>query len=46
MDAYWNAMDILGDKIIAFADPNNEFTGYTKVRKHPAEHIQCLPYIQ
>mmetsp|Transcript_8049 Transcript_8049/g.15164 ORF Transcript_8049/g.15164 Transcript_8049/m.15164 type:complete len:276 (-) Transcript_8049:39-866(-) len=30
MEAYWNAMDAIGDKIIAFADPNNEFTGYTK----------------
>ena len=31
MDAYFNAMDALGDKIIAFVDPNNEFNGYTKV---------------
>lgn len=30
MDAYFSAMDALGDKIIHFADPAREFTGHTK----------------
>ena len=32
MDAYLNAMDSLGSKILDFIDPNGDFTGYTKVR--------------
>lgn len=32
MDAYFNAMDSLGSKILDFVDPNGDFTGYTKVR--------------
>jgi hypothetical protein len=32
MEAYFNAMDVIGDKLIQFADPEREFTGYTKVR--------------
>jgi hypothetical protein len=44
MEAYYNAMDVIGDKIIAFADPNNEFTGHTKVRTYEEKncHIQCM----
>ncbi len=31
MDAYLTTMDAVGDSIIKFVDPNNEFTGYTDV---------------
>jgi hypothetical protein len=46
MDAYFNAMDALGNKIVAFVDPQNEFTGYTEVRErmNPAfSHIIIGP---
>jgi hypothetical protein len=31
MDAYYSTMDALGESIVKFVDPNNEFTGYTDV---------------
>ena len=33
MNAYIDAMDNVGDAILHFVDPDNHFTGFTKVRK-------------
>ena len=45
MDAYLTAMDSLGEKIIAWVDPTNEFTGYTNVsvqnEKARYRHFPC-----